>query len=82
MAPRTTQSHNRKSTNDGPTTRGSTNQPKTRKRGELDPNEAPKKCKTRHVNDNESGGVDDVEHRAGKAARRAKKAGRCENLQR
>ncbi|KAF8806234.1 hypothetical protein BYT27DRAFT_7257639 [Phlegmacium glaucopus] len=64
------------STNDGPTTRGSTNQLKTRKHGESDPNEAPKKRKTCHVNDNELGGVDDVERRAGKAARRAKKAGR------
>ncbi|KAF8799540.1 hypothetical protein BYT27DRAFT_7263843 [Phlegmacium glaucopus] len=75
MAPRTTRSHNHNNTNHGPITHGSNTQRTTRKHGESDPNEPPKGRKTRHVDDNESGKVDN-ERRAGKSARRAKKAGR------
>lgn len=74
MAPRTTQPHNR------------TSAPATRKRGESDPNNPPKKHKTRHSKA-DSNDMDVEEHEGGnievknrevqvKSGRRAKKTGR------
>ena len=72
MAPRTTRPHSRSSAL------------VTRKRGESDPNDPPKKRKTRHSKpdsdemevDERGGGTAEVKRGEGKSGRRAKKAGR------
>jgi hypothetical protein len=69
MAPRSTRPHSRSSA------------PATRKRGESDPNEPPKKRKTRHSkgevdedDETKDGASVQVERKTGNAARRGKKA--------
>ena len=76
--PRNTQSHN---TNQAPATRRTTNQQQTRKRGESDTNEPPKRCKTRRSNNDSEAdeleveqGDQNIERRAGKAKQVRKKA--------
>jgi hypothetical protein len=68
MAPRTARPHSRSSA------------PVTRKRGESDPNEPPKKRKTRHskggsdeLDERKEGEGDEVKRGVGKAAKRVKK---------